>query len=107
MAPLMFRVGSPMAIKELREDLRLHLALGYPLVALLVCGVVFRVGIDRRQEHDVLPIGRPDSAVGARGNVRDLMRLTVESAAFGSEIAHPDLRRIGRLRSPDEPFAVG
>ena len=34
------------------------------------------------------------------------MRFPKQLPRFGVEIAHPDLRRIGRLRRPDQPFAV-
>src|SRR6267143_301625 len=34
------------------------------------------------------------------------MRLADKLTALGIEIAHPDLRRIGRFRSPDQAFAV-
>ena len=34
------------------------------------------------------------------------MRFSNQLPGFGLEIAHPDLRRIGGLRRPDEPFAV-
>src|SRR5205807_10189711 len=96
-AALMFRVGSPMPVEQLREDFCLYLALAQLFIAPLVFGVVLRLWINRRQEHDVLSVRRPDAAVSAGGKVGDLMRLAVESAAFRSEIAHPDLRWVGRL----------
>src|SRR2546423_3007770 len=107
MAPLMFRVGSPMPVEQLREDSRLHLALAQPFVALLVFRIVLRVRINRRQKDDALAVRRPDAAVRARGNVSNLMWLSVEPAALRGEVRHPDLGRVGRLRSPDEPFPVG
>src|SRR5882724_11245319 len=106
MAPLVFRVGSPMPVEQLRENLRFHLALVHFLVALLVFGVVLGLRINRRQEDNALPVRRPDPAVRASGNVGDLMRLAVESAALRREIAYPNLRRVGRLRSPDELLPV-
>src|SRR6185369_5823113 len=35
------------------------------------------------------------------------MRLSGQRPASRIEIAHPDLRRISRFRSPDQPFPVG
>src|SRR5262245_58553243 len=34
------------------------------------------------------------------------MWLSDETTASRIEIAHPDLRRVSRLRSPDQPFAI-
>jgi hypothetical protein len=96
-----------MPVKQLRKDLRLHLALGELVVASLVLEVVLCIRINGRNENDVFPIRRPDGAICSRGNVCDLMRLAVEPATFRSEIAHPDLSGVGRLRRPDQPFAVG
>ncbi len=53
------------------------------------------------------PSGDQIAAVGAGRDVRDLMRRSVQAAAFRGKIRHPDLRRIGRLRSEDQPFAIG
>ena len=103
----MFRVGSPVPVEELRENLRFRLALVHFLIALLVFGIVLGVRINRRQEHDALPVRQPDAAIRARGNVGDLARLAVESAAFRGQIGYPDLGRIGRLRCPDQAFSVG
>ena len=96
-----------MPVEQLRENLRFHFALPELFVALLVFGVVLRVRINRREKNDVLPIRRPDRAVGAGRDVCDLVRLAIESAAFRCEVAHPDLRGISRLRCPDQPFAIG
>src|SRR5687767_11399755 len=106
MAALELCIGSPVPVKQLRENLRFDLALLQLLITALVFGVVFRVRINGRQKDDVLPVRRPDAAIGAGGNVRHLPRLPVEPAAFRSKIAYPDLRWIGRLRGPDQPFAV-
>ncbi len=76
-------------------------------VALLVASVVFAIRINARDEDNILSVRRPDAAIRAGGNVRDLMRFAVESAALRREIAHPDLRRIGRFRSPDQLLPVG
>jgi hypothetical protein len=86
-----------MPIKQLRENLCLHLALGQLLVAFLVRRIVFCVGINRRHKHDVFAVRRPNAAVRSRGNVRDLLRLAVEPAAFRSEVAYPDLGWVGGL----------
>src|SRR5437763_3332307 len=107
MAALEFRVGSPMPIEQLRENLRFYFALSELLIALLVGRVVFRVRINRREKNDILPIRRPDRAVSAGRDVCHLMRLAIESAALRREIARPDLGWIGRLRRPDQSFAVG
>ena len=95
-----------MPVEQLREDLRLHLALAQLVVALLVLRVVLRLRINRGEEHDVLSVRRPDPAVRSRGNVRHLMRLAVEPAALRSKVGHPDLGRVGRFRSPDQALAV-
>ena len=65
MAALEFGERVPMPIKKLREDFRFYFALFQLVVALLVARVVFSIGINRRHEHDVFSIGRPDSAVRA------------------------------------------
>src|SRR4029077_9716221 len=107
MAALEFGECVPMTIEQTREDFRFHFALLQLFIALLVARIVLAVGIHRRHEYDVLTIWRPDRAVSASGNVRDLMRLAGERTRVQIEIAHPDLRRIGCFRGPDEPFAVG
>src|SRR2546430_1460586 len=106
MTALVLRVRSPMPVKQLSENLRLHFALSERFIALLILGVVFRLGIHRRNENDVLPVRRPDAAIRSCGNVRDLMRLAIQSAAFGSEVGHPDLSGVRSLRGPNQTFAV-
>ena len=84
MAALEFGERVPVPIEQLREDLRFHFALLQLFVALLVARVVFAIGINRRHEHDVLSIRRPDRAVGAGRDVRDLMRLSRPAPRFRS-----------------------
>src|SRR5688572_6377755 len=105
MAALEFRVGRPMPVKQLCENLRLYLALRELVVALLVLRVVFRIRINGRHEDDVFSVRGPNAAVGSGGNAGNLTGLTIESAAFRGEVAHPDLGRVRRLGGPDEPFA--
>jgi hypothetical protein len=45
-----------MAVEQLRENFRFHFALLQLVVALLVARVIFAIRINRRHEHDVLPI---------------------------------------------------
>src|SRR5687767_6038191 len=56
MAALEFRVGSPMPVKQLRENLRLHLALLELFVAPLILRVVLRIRINGRHEEDVFAV---------------------------------------------------
>jgi len=95
-----------MTIEQLRENLRFQFALLQFLIAPFVFRVVFRVGKNRRQEDDALSIGRPNRTIGAGRDVGHLMRRSVQAAAFRGEIRHPDLRRISRLRGPNQPFTV-
>ena len=62
----------PMSIKQARENLRFDFALLQLFIPLLIAGVIFAIGINRRHEQDVLPIGRPDPAIGTGRDVRHL-----------------------------------
>jgi len=95
-----------MPIKQLRENFRFHFAFLQLFIALFVARIILAIRIHCRHEHDVLPVRRPHPAVRAGRNRRNLMRFSNQLPAFGLEIAHPDLRRISRLRCPDQPFAV-
>src|ERR1700694_5050986 len=106
MAALELGERVPMSIKQLREYLCFHFAVLKFFVAPLVLRIVLRFRMDRRYENNVFPIRRPDAAVGAGRNRSDLMWFPNQPPRFGVEVAHPDLRRIGRLRCPDQPFAV-
>ena len=107
MAALEFGERIPMPIKQARENFRFDLALLQLVIALLIARVVLAIRIHRRHEHDVLPVRRPDPAIRAGRNVGHLMWLTGECACARIKIAHPDLRRFGRFRGPDETFAIG
>ncbi len=107
MAALEFGERIPMPIKQARKDFRFHFALLQLFIALFVARIIFAIRIDRRNEHDVFSVGRPDPAVGAGRNRRDLMRFAEKLPVFGIKVAHPDLRGISRFRGPDEPFAIG
>ena len=65
MAALELGERVPMPIEQPREDLRFYLALLQLFVALLVARIIFAIRINRRHEHDVLAIRRPDPAIGA------------------------------------------
>jgi hypothetical protein len=93
-------------IEKPGENFRFHFALLDLFVALVIARVVAAIGINRRDEDDVLPIRRPDSAVCAGRNRRDLMRFSNQLPAFGLEIAHPDLCWIDRFRRPNQRFAI-
>jgi hypothetical protein len=97
----------PMSIKQARENLRFDFALLQLFIPLLIAGVIFAIGINRRHEQDVLPIGRPDPPIGTGRDVGHRMGLTDERARARIEVTYPNLRRITRFRSPDQPFAVG
>src|SRR5215472_15485972 len=107
MAALEFSERVPVPIEQPCENLRFYFALLQRLIALSVARVILAIRIDCRHEHDVFPVRRPDAAVRTSRKIRQLMRLADERACVWVEIAHPDLRRISRFRSPDQPFAVG
>ena len=106
MTALEFGERVPMPIEQASENLRFHLAVLHFFIPLLIARVVPAIGINRRDEHDVLPIRRPDSAFRAGRNRRDLMRFSNQLPAFGLEIAHPDLCWIDRFRRPNQRFAI-
>ena len=106
MAALELSECVPMPIEQTREDFRFYFALLEFFVALFVARVVFAIRINRRHEHDVLSIGRPDPAIRAGRYVRHLMRLAGKRTGVGIKVAHPDLGRIGRFRRPDQPLPV-
>jgi len=64
-----------MSVKQLREDLRFYLALFQLFIALLVFRVVLRLGINLRDEDNILSVRRPNRAFGASRDVRYLTRL--------------------------------
>src|ERR1039457_909022 len=97
MAALALGERVPMPVKKLRENLRFYFAVLKFFVALLVTRVVFAIGINRRHEDDVLSVRRPDRAISAGRDRCDLMWFSYQHSASGVEIAHPNLRRIGRL----------
>src|SRR4029077_15362925 len=107
MAALELGVGVPVPIEQAGENLRLYLALLQLVVALLIAPIIFAIRIHRRHKHHVLSIRRPDCAVGARRDPCYLPWFPNQNSASGVKIAHPNLRRIGCFRCPDEPFAVG
>ena len=74
MTSLEFGECVPVPVEKFREDLRLHFAFLQFFIALPVAVVACRAGawrrriairINRRHEHDVLSVGRPDRAVSA------------------------------------------
>src|ERR1044072_1169490 len=97
---------TPMPVKESREDLCFYLVLLQLLIPLFVARVVFAIGINFGDENDILSIRRPDRTIRARRDVRHLVRLADQRSVLGIKVAHPDLRRIGRFRSPDQAFAI-
>src|SRR4030095_14185559 len=106
MTALEFSERVPMPIEQSRKDFRFHFALLQLFVALFVARIIFAIGIYGRHEYDILPVRRPDGAVGTGGDRCDLMRFPNKSAAVHIKVAHPDLRWIGRFRCPDQAFAV-
>ena len=58
-AALVIRKRTPMPKEKLIEDLRFYFAFGELFVALLVAGVVFAIGINRRHEGYVFSVRRP------------------------------------------------
>ena len=89
----------PVAIEQMSEDLRLHLARGQSFVAIRVTFVADPI-VGRRdgrairknrgsKEHGV-PVGRPDGVSGLRRNVGQLLRIA-RRAGCTVEIRQPDL----------------
>ena len=69
MAALELGVGVPVPIEQARENLRFDLALLQFFIALLVARIILAIRINRRHEHDVLSIRRPDRAIRAGRDV--------------------------------------
>src|SRR5580700_1244555 len=64
MAALVSCEGGPVAIEQVREDLRLHFRLCAFVVAFFVAGIVRAVLINGRDEQNILAVWRPYRTVG-------------------------------------------
>ncbi len=61
-AVLAVEVAGPVTKHQLGENLRFDFRLRLLIVALLVAGIVFAIGPDRRHKQNALAIGRPGAA---------------------------------------------
>ena len=91
MAAFEARVTRPMAVEKTSKHLRFDFGFDELFVARLVAHVIFAVWIELRDEENMLPIRRPDSAIGLCRDGSKLTRLAGRGSGSAVEALNPYL----------------